>query len=104
MRRPRSADPKTERVNMCLTVTLRNELERIAEREDRDLGYLATWFVEWGIQQYQTLDASLVELQTTRVVRDKVIHKRAEKRLVLREEAARQHEKLRGSSPERKRA
>jgi hypothetical protein len=104
MKRPRTLTPKTERINMCVTVHDRADLEMIAAREDRDLGYLATWFVQWGIEQYKTLSATLVELGSTRVVRDKVIRKRAEERLILREEVATKYAKHPRSSPERKRA
>lgn len=104
MKRSRDKAPKTERINLCLTREDREELARIAQREDRNLGYLATWFVEWGIDQYSKLGISLVELKDTKVVRDKLVRKRAEQRLMLREEAHGLDEELSGSSPERKRA
>ncbi len=104
MKRPRVKAPKTERINLCLTRTDREALESIARREDRNLGYLATWFVEWGIDHYRKLGISLVELNNAKVVRGKLLRKRAAERLGLREEAHSLHEELSGSSPERKRA
>lgn len=104
MKRTRNNTPKTERINLCLTRADREALEVIARREDRNLGYLATWFVEWGIDQYTKLGISLADLRSTKVIRDKLVRKRAEVRLTLREEAQSLHEELSESSPERKRA
>jgi hypothetical protein len=104
MKRSREKAPKTERINLCLTPVDREALEAIARREDRNPGYLATWFVEWGILHYSKLGISLVELKGAKVVRDKFVRKQAERRLVLREEAHGLHEEISGSSPERKRA
>jgi hypothetical protein len=104
MTRPAKRSPRTQRINMCLTEQERIELEAIAAREDRDLGYLATWFLTWGIQQYKSLNATLVELNNTKVVREQMSRKRATERLVLREEAQTINEQLSGPSPERKRA
>jgi hypothetical protein len=104
MKQTRAKQAKTERINLCLTREDREKLAKIAQREDRNLGYLATWFVEWGINLYSKLGVSLVELKDTKVVRDKDLRKRAEQRLMLREEAHSLNEELSGSSPERKRA
>lgn len=104
MARPRKQEAKTERINLCLRQSERAKLDILAEREDRDLGYLCSWLVEWGLVQYETLGLSLVELKEARVVRDKVLRKRSEERLNLRQEAHRRHEELSGGSPERKRA
>lgn len=104
MKRRRAKAPKTERINLCLTRADREALEGIARREDRDLGYLASWFVEWGIEHYQKLGISLVELSSVKVVREKLVRRRAAERLVLREEARRLHEETSESSPESKQA
>lgn len=79
-------------------------LEVIARREDRDLGYLCSWFVEWGMEQYAKLGLSLVELRDTEMVIGKLRKNRAEHRLNLREEAQNLHEESHGSSPERRHA
>lgn len=97
-------DPKTERINLCLRRKDREHLESIARREDRDLGYLCSWFVEWGMEQYEKLGLSLVELKDVKVVRDKLVQKWVKERLALRGEAQRLHEELSDSSSERKRA
>jgi hypothetical protein len=104
MKPRRAKAPKTERINLCLTRADREALESIAVREDRDLGYLASWFVEWGIDHYRKLGISLVELSSVKVVREKLVRRRAAERLILREEAHRLHEEISESSPERKRA
>ncbi len=104
MKRSRTNAPKTERINLCLTRADSEALAAIARREDRPLGYLATWFVEWGIDHYAKLGISLVELKNAKVIRDKLVRKRAGERLTLREEAHRLHEEISGSSPERKQA
>ena len=96
--------PKTERVNLCLRRADREKLQAIAVREDRDLGYLCSWFVEWGMEQYEKLNSSLVELKDAQMVR-KPARRRAEERLSLREEAQRLHDQPHGSATEtRKRA
>ena len=104
VKRPCKSGLKTERINLCLTRADREALNAIALVEDRNLGYLATWFVEWGIERYRELGISLVELKGTKIVRDKLVRKRAAMRLALREEAQSSHEELSESSPERKRA
>jgi hypothetical protein len=104
MKHCRTKAPKTERINLCLTRDDREALENIAQREDRDLGYLAAWFVEWGIEHYQKLGISLVELSSVKVVREKLVRRRAAERLVLREEARRLHEETSESSPKRQQA
>ncbi len=104
MKRHISKTPKTERINLCLTRADREALEAIAQREDRNLGYLATWFVQWGIDHYRKLGISLVELKNRKLMGERLVRKRAEDRLTLRKEAHRSHEELSDSSPERKRA
>jgi hypothetical protein len=104
MKQAKANPRKTQRLNLCITREDREALEEIAEREDRELGYLAGWFLQWGIRQYRSAGASLVTLKNTKIARDKQMKKQAEQRLVLREEAQREHEQLSGSSPERKRA
>jgi hypothetical protein len=89
---------------VCLTRKERLHLESIASREDRDLGYLCSWFIEWGIAQYMSLGLSLVDLANTKMVRDKLARKWAEERLSLREEARRLDETNSDSSTERRRA
>lgn len=94
---------KSERINLCLTPEERKILEEIARREDRDLGYLAAWFVRWGLEHYQKLDASLVTLKSTQLVRLEAVNKQAQRRLFLREEAAHDAESQE-ATPEKKRA
>jgi hypothetical protein len=91
MTQARAKSPKTERINLCITAEDRRSLEWIAEREDRDLGYLAAWFLRWGMEHYLASDATLVTL------RDSMsngkgkgkgrIEQQAQWRLGLREEA-----------------
>ena len=50
---------------------------------------------------YSKLGVSLVELKDTKVVRDKVLRKRAEHRLMLREEAHSPHERTLSARPRR---
>lgn len=102
MSRPRTA-PRTERLNLCLSAEDRKALALIAERERRDMGYVASSFVEWAIQQYLAVGANLVSLWEAEVVRDERIAKNAKARLVLRQEAQRQNE-LVPESQQRKRA
>lgn len=104
MGRTQKRDVKSERINLCLRRTDRLKLEEIAQLEDRDLGYLCSWFVEWGMEQYQNSGLSLTQLRSTKLVREKLRAKHAEQRLTLRVEAQRSNEELSGSSPERKRA
>lgn len=94
MRRPAKKQNKTERLNLCLTEESRRALEIIAEREDRDLGYLASWFLQWGILQYRDTGLSLVELRHIKIILKKEISSQARKRLELREEATREHEEF----------
>lgn len=96
--------PKTERINLCLRREDRLKLEAIAQREDRDLGYLCAWFVEWGMEQYANLGLSLPDLRDIHLVRDRLARKSAAARLDLRREAQHLDEENSGSSPERKRA
>lgn len=67
------------------------------------MGYVASSFVEWAIQQYLAVGANLVSLWEAEVVRDERIAKNAKARLVLRQEAQRQNE-LAPESEQRKRA
>ena len=89
---------------MCITQADRTALEQIARREDRDLGYLAGWFLQWGIEQYLAVGASLVTLKSTKVVRDKQIRKDASERLVLRKEAQFEDEQITRATRQKKRA
>jgi hypothetical protein len=104
MRRSKPNAAKTERINLCLTESEREALEQIAEREDRELGYLASWFVQWGIRQYVSAGASLVALRQLKVARLKEIQKQSAERLVLREEAQRENEAVSDRAGEKKRA
>lgn len=86
---------------MCLRLEDRKRLEAIAAVEDRDLGYVCSWFVEWGMELYVKLGVSLRDLKELEISPDKTMQKRAAERLKLREEAQGSHEKLPGT-PERK--
>jgi hypothetical protein len=71
-----------------MTLEDRKMLEDIASREDRDLGYIATWFLRWGMDQYRSLGGSLVTMRTIQLVSDeKAVDRQAVIRLRLREEA-----------------
>jgi hypothetical protein len=79
-----------------------SQLKKIAAIEDRDCGYLASWFLSWGIEQYLRLGNSLVALKPLRVVPNKQLLKHARTRLALREEVARLDAE--NATPERRRA
>lgn len=86
---PPRAAAKKERLNICLTRALRKDLEIIAKRENRDLGYTAAWFVEWGMRQYfhlNTPGSSFIALAHSQTTFDP-----EKARIVLREEAQRKH-------------
>lgn len=86
---PPRAATKKERLNICLTRELRKNLEIIAKRESRDLGYTAAWFVEWGVRQYLYLNTpgkSFITLAHSQTTFDP-----EKARIVLREEANRAH-------------
>lgn len=103
MSRPKQIAPRTERLNLCLTPEDRKALGLIAERERRDVGYVASSFVEWAIQQYLAVGANLVSLWEAQVIRDERIARNAKARLVLRQEAHRQHESVPNAGQERQR-
>jgi hypothetical protein len=76
MRRARKQPARTERLNLCLSKYERRALARIAEREDRDDGYIASSFVAWAIEQYPTF-GDLMAMRHSRIVREEQIVKNA---------------------------
>ena len=104
MSRARIKPTKTERLNLCLTRADREALEFVAEREDRDLGYVAGWFLRWGIEQYRLRGGSLVDLKSTKIEGAKKVKRYTRERLALREEAQREHEESAEGAHEKKRA
>ena len=66
--------PATERLNLCLTKDAYQKLARIAERERRDRGYVASSFVEWVIKFFPVV-GNLVSLWESEVVREERIVK-----------------------------
>ena len=106
MKRPQRKPGKTERLNVCITRLERKALEELSRREDRDLGYLAGWFLEWGLQQYLTVGASLRDLRRGKIVMpDSPEHdqRMARLRVQLREEAARAPDEENQTVPSRER-
>jgi hypothetical protein len=61
MRRARKQLPRNKRLNLCLSEPEYQELVRIAERERRDVGFVASSLVESGIKKYKSV-GSLVSL------------------------------------------
>lgn len=79
--------PRTERLNLCLSMEDRKAIGLIAERERRDIGYVASLLVEWAIEQYAIVGASFPALWESKAVRDANLIKKSRERLVLRREA-----------------
>lgn len=96
--------PRTERLNLCLSVEARKKLGLIADRERRDVGYAATLLVEWAIEQYANVGMSFPFLWESKAVRDEKLVRRSKERLGLREEAQHQNESVPRLEEQRKRA
>lgn len=47
------AEPRTEMLGVLITPTLRAELERIADREERSLSYVGYALMMKGLDEYQ---------------------------------------------------
>jgi len=49
---------RTERLNISLTKPEMAAIMLLAQQEDRDPGYIATFFVRWGLRQYREMDGT----------------------------------------------
>ena len=79
----------SERINLSVTKEERALLEKIAGVEDREVTYLAAWFMRWALQQYQNLDMTLMEMRNADYDNlDRGSRVRARIRLKLREGVA----------------
>lgn len=58
----------TERINLSLTTKERHKLEKVGEREDREITYIAAWFVRWGLERYEELGLTLTDLKNAQYV------------------------------------
>lgn len=84
---------RSERLNLFLTKGDRQALRLIAQREDRDAGYVASWLVHWGIEQYESLHVSLVEMKAIHLYSELDVTEKARIRLELRREAQKANER-----------
>jgi len=93
MNRPNPRVTKTKRLNIFLNERDAEELRRIAEGEDRLPGYAASWFIEWGIKQYNRAGASFKTLReiSNTVAWEEHLEANARLRLALRKEARNQN-------------
>lgn len=75
------------RVNVTMSKEEHALLEHIAEIEDRQVGYVAVFFMRWGLRQYKNLGMTLMQMKNADCFDDVKASKITSKiRLKLREE------------------